>query len=471
MASNDSFTMRHIMSLNVFIEYANSKSLSHAAIFCAMLILQATVVYGGINEAIKVEPTVLRVLDSIAPKSHLFFKAKVGEETVLLGDNLTMSLYGLDESYRTTWTWTPQSTKIKYAAFAGINITAEGVGTCLVGDRALPSEVYRYTYRSGKTIDSSLLQLPKPSHRKISSIHAVGSLIAFTVRVQTLTNDTLYAYILDTATGWNNTWKVPVANDAMSVTGNAIRISDTSVVVCWQEQINGKEYRSRIMVQGFNSENAALPVTLSDVGDHRFQFNVIEVDEADKSIVILALVTNRDEPRWGIQYWRYGIVTGELISVTEFLPQHSYLTIHDAMISNDGSVTAVGSIRDVDSTTVQLIESTSRGFICEYDTVPRIKRFLSMQDQRPTTLSSLCRDGDKLLVLGQGADQTHFIASVDEDRVTNITSTQEGDHTGLHHIGWFDTLGRSLQRPEGGAVIEVLQCSNGCYHSRVLLHQ
>jgi len=443
-------------------------SLIRVAMILVMVLLQMAVVSADIDESVRVEPTILRVLDSIAPNTRLIFQAKRGQEIVLLGNNLNMSLYGFDESFNMRWSWTPKSSKIRYAGIAAVQMIFEGIGECLVGNRAAPSDVYRYSFAGGRTLDSSLLTPPKPAFHIIQNIDAAGNFIAFTALVQTHTTDTLFAYIVDTVSGWHSVWKVPVTNDSVSISESAIRIVDTSVVVYWQEHVNDMDYRNRIMVKGIYSEVEQHSVTLSDVGDHRYQAQFIEVDEADKSVVIFARATNRDEPRWGIQYWRYSIVSGELKSVSEFLPKHTYLTLSDAMLSSDQNVSAVGSIIDVDPTSMQLIESTSRGFICEYDSTPRMKRFLSMQDKRPTSLSSLYQDQGKLFVLGQGVEQSHFIARIDEDRITSVDSGKPGDHEVLQHIGWYDILGRSLQNPEIGAVIELLQCSPGCFHSRLL---
>jgi hypothetical protein len=443
-------------------------SLIRVATILVMVLLQMAVVSASIDETVRVEPTILRVLDSIAPNTRLIFQAKRGQEIVLLGNNLNMSLYGFDESYNTKWSWTPKSSKIRYAGIAAVQMISEGIGECLVGNRAVPSGIYRYSFADGRTLDSSLLTLPKPAYHIIQNIDAAGNLIAFTALVQTQTTDTLFAYIVDTVSGWHSVWKVPVTNDSVSIGESAIRIVDTSVIVYWQEHVNGMDYRNRIMVKGIYSEVEQHSVTLSDVGDHRYQAQFIEVDEADKSVVIFALATNRDEPRWGIQYWRYSIVSGELESVSEFLPKHTYLTLSDAMFSSDRNVSAVGSIIDVDPTSLQLIESTSRGFICEYDSAPSMKRFLSMQDQRPSSLSSLFKDQNGLFVIGQGIDQSHFIARIDEDRITSVVPSQLDDHKALQHIGWFDIVGRSIQHPESGAVIELLQCSPGCCHSRLL---
>jgi hypothetical protein len=71
-------------------------------------------------------------------------------------------------------------------------------------------------------------------------------------------------------------------------------------------------------------------------------------------------------------------------------------------------------------------------------------------------------------VIGQGIDQYPFIARIDEDRITSVVQDQPGDHQALQHIGWFDIMGRSLQHPEGNGVIELLQCSLGCNHARLL---
>jgi hypothetical protein len=423
---------------------------------------------GEVNETLRVEPTILRMLDSIQPNTRLIFQAKRGQEIVLLGDNLNMSLYGLDASFNTNWSWTPESSKFRFAGIAAVQMNSEGIGECLVGSRSLSSSVYRYSFADGRTLDSSLLTLPKPAYHIIQNIDAAGNIVAFTARVQTLTTDSLFAYVVDTVSGWHSVWRVPVTNDIRSIGESAIRIVDTSIVVYWQEQVNGIDYRNRIMVKGIHSEVEQHSVTLSDLGDHRYQAQFIETDESDRSIVILARATNRDEPRWGIQYWRYYIDSGELKSVCEFLPKLTYMTLSDAMISGDRDVSAVGSFLDVDPTTLQIIESTSRGFICDFDSAPTMKRFLSMQDQRPSSLSSLFRNQNELLVIGQGIDQYPFIARIDEDRITSVVQDQPGDHQALQHIGWFDIMGRSLQHPEGNGVIELLQCSLGCNHARLL---
>ncbi|KAB2893591.1 MAG: hypothetical protein F9K28_08495 [Bacteroidetes bacterium] len=456
----------HVMN----IRYCATISLARAVTVLVMLVLQITAVHAAIDESVRVEPTILKVLDSIPPNKHLTFQTKVGREIVLLSDYFNMSLYGIDElSYTTNWSWAPQNSKIRYARISGVRMTGEGVGECLIVNLEYASDMYRYSFVNGRTRDSSLLQLPKPAHRRIGSIDGKGSLIAFTTPVSTLTADTLFAYCMDTVTGWHSEWKMQVTNDDDILMGSAILIMDTTVVVFWREVINSMEVRNRIMVRGMYSEDELKTMVWSDTGEFRYDVQFIGADETNGSIVIIASATSRVEPRWGLQIWRYNVGSGELKLVVEFLPKYTYPTVFDAMISNDGSVTAVGDILDYDPAAGELIESSSRGFICEFDSALKTKRFLSMQDQRPSRLSSLYKDQNKLYVFGQGADQAPFIARIDEDRITSADSGKPDDHEVLQHIEWYDILGRSLQNPENGAVIELLQCSPGCYHSRLLL--
>lgn len=443
-------------------------SLRRTAAISLGVLLQLAVVMAGIEESLRVEPTILKTLDSIAPNTRLIFQAKRGQEVVLLGDDINMSLYGLDEYYTTQWSWTPKFSKFRYAGIAGVQMFGEGFGECLVGNRVTPSDVYRFSFIDGRTRDSTLLSLPKPPYHIIQSLDAKGRLIAFTALVQTHTSDTLFAYVVDTVSGWHSEWKVPVSAEIARINQSAIRIVDTTVVVYWQERVNGKDYRTRIQVKGIYSQVELQSVILSDVGDHKFQAQFIAVDEADASIVIFAQVTNRDEPRFGIQHWKLCVLSGELKSSREFLPKHTYLSISDAMITRSRDVIAVGSIIDVDPTTMQLVQSTSRGFLCQYDSVATMKRFLSMQDQRPSSISSLFQDHGDLLIVGQGVDRSHYIARIDEDRITSVSQSQEVDHKVLQHVGWYNISGRSLHHPDGGAVIELLQCSPGCFHSKLL---
>ncbi|MBZ0194077.1 MAG: hypothetical protein QY319_02600 [Candidatus Kapaibacterium sp.] len=427
-------------------------------------------VRAAIDESVRVEPTIMRVLDSIPPNKHSTFQTKVGREIVLMIDYFNMSLCGIDESsYTTNWSWAPQDSKIRFAAIAGVRMTGEGVGECLVADLEHASDLYRYTFKNGRTSDSSLLQLPKPAHLRIGSIDVKGSLIAFTTPVNTLTVDTLFAYVMDTVTGWHSEWKMQVTNDDDRLMGSTILFMDTTVVVLWREVESGMNYRYRIMVRGIYSEDELKAMVLSDADEFIYDVQFVGADETDGSVVIIAQATSRVEPRWGLQIWRYNVGSDELESVVEFLPKYTYPTVYGAMISNDGGVTAVGKILDYDPAANELIESSSRGFICEFDSALKIKQFLSMQDQRPSRLSSLYKDQNKLYVLGQGADQASFIARIDEDRITSVDSSKPGNHEALQHIGWYDVLGRSLQSPGNGAVVELLQCSSGCYHSRLLL--
>ncbi len=443
-------------------------SMTCSILLLAMLQIHMTAAMAGIDESVRVAPTILKVLDSIAPNSRLLFQAKRGREFVLLGDNMNMTLYGISESYNTNWSWTPKSSKIRYAGIAGVRMFEEGFGECLVGNRVVPSDVYRYAFTDGRTRDSSLLPLPKPAYHIIQNIDAKGNLIAFTALVQTQTTDTLFAYIVDTVSGWHSVWEVPVSHDITSIGQSTIRIMDTSVVVYWQEFVHGKDYRNRILAKGIYSGVELQSVTLSDVNDHRFEARWIATDEVDASVVILAQATSKVEPRFGIQYWRLNLVTGKLESVTEFLPEHTYLTLSDAVFTKDRGVIAVGSVVDWDPTTQQLIQSTSRGFICEYDSIAKLKRFLSMQDQRPSSISSLYQDHSDLLVLGQSMNQSLFVARIDETGFTSVNQSEPGDHYALQHVAWYTILGHSLERPEGGAVIELLQCSHGCLHSKLL---
>lgn len=456
---------------SVMIHNGVTVSLRRTTAISVGVLLQLAVVMAGIEESVRVEPAILKTLDSIAPNARLIFLAKRGQEIVLLGDDLNMSLYGLDESYTTQWSWTPKSSKIRYAGIAGVQMFEEGFGECLVGNRAVPRDVYRYSFVNGRTRDSTLLSLPKPANHIIENIDAKGRLVAFTALVQTLTSDTLFAYVVDTVSGWHSVWKVPVSADVSRINESAIRIVDTTVVVYWQEQVNVKDYRTRILVRGIHSQVELQSVILSDVGDHKYQARLIAVDDADTSIAILAQVTNRDEPRFGIQYWKLCVLSGELTSNSEFLPKHTYLSISDATITRSRDVIAVGSIIDVDPTTLQLIQSTSRGFLCQYDSVSTMKRLLSMQDQRPSSISSVFQDHDELLIVGQGVDRSHYIARIDEDRITSVSQSQVVDHKVLQHLGWYNISGQSLLRPDGGAVIELLQCSPGCFHSKLLWQQ
>ncbi len=103
-------------------------SLIRVAMILVLVLLQMAVVSAGIDESVRVEPTILRVLDSIAPNTRLIFQAKRGQEIVLLGNNLNMSLYGFDESFNMRWSWTPKSSKIRYAGIAAVQMIGEGDG-------------------------------------------------------------------------------------------------------------------------------------------------------------------------------------------------------------------------------------------------------------------------------------------------------------------------------------------------------
>lgn len=419
----------------------------------------------GITESVRLESTQIRRLDSIEPNSVLLFNGKQGKTWQLLGDNGSMSVYSLDDSFNTIWSWSPKPPRIQIAALYNVQHVDEEQGTCLATNRLGAGAVYRFSFRQGQTVDSALLELPKPPYHIVQDIATKHNKIAFTARVTASTSDTLFAYVVDTITKEHNVWKIPVSDDIDGVGGSAIRFVDTTVIVLWQERVTGFQYRVRIVVYGIESKSILHSVVLADIGSPRFEWQRIWVDDSLKCIGIIAVATKREAPVWGLQYWKFNVESGRVDSTAEFLPEYAFLQVDDMLVTDNGKLLGVGNVRDVDQYSFVLVESSSRGILFEYDSSGTLVGFRSMQDQRPTKLNSLYRDREELLVTGQAENGSSFVARINEVPSTSIEQDNPPAHDLIRHVAWFTIGGETIDKPSDGAFVRLRQCSGGCYHS------
>jgi hypothetical protein len=356
------------------------------------------------------------------------------------------------------------------AELFNVNLSEDGRGgECLVVDREAPFTVYRHSFQDGRTTSTAAVTLPKPVHEKVLCVDGRNGLLVcitgFLTRVESRFTDSLYAYVIDTVSGRHLKWPVPVTEGIMAVDELAIRIVDNIVCVYSLEHVGGNAYHSSLATYDVTTGRLLRAFDLSEVGSDRYQLQKIVVDEPTHTILIMARATSRDKPAFGLQYWKIDLENGIVDSTKDYLPPYTHLNVHDAILTEDKRVIGVGSIWDINQPSMQIIKPSARGCMFEYAPDGTLKRFVSMQDQRPTRLTSVFVQQQDVFVCGNNKNGTPFIGKVDESCISSINSDGHSEHVPIQHVAWYSVVGQCLERPTTGTFIEVYQCSDGCCHT------
>lgn len=426
--------------------------------------------YQDITEETRCELTTLRTLDSIAPNSVLRWVGGNDATQMLLGDNGSMSVYGLDASFNTKWSWSPSLPQLRPAELFGVRLDAQGRGTCLATQRGSAGQVYRCVFREGLTIDAAPVPLPNPAYHVVQDVTTTERGVAFTARVSTPLSDSLFAYVVDTVNQTHHTWKVSVTEHGADIGGSAIRIIDTTVVVVWHEGRLGFDTQIQLVEYGLESQGLLHRAVLSDYGSPRFAWSRIWVDTAMHEVGILGVATQRGAPIWGVQRWSFNTITGRVDSAASYLPDLLYLKINDVRLERDRILHASGYVMDVDPVTFELMSSTSRGVLYSYDAEHDAVTFRSMREQRPTKLTSVRLDRDSILALAHGDDDLPIVARLHTAPPTSVSTDVRAIHDMTHHIAWYAISGAMVQSPSDGVFIDLRQCEVGCQHAELCLY-
>lgn len=445
---------------------ASVRVLSHLVV----LLTSSFACASEINESIRFLPTQVRRIDSIPAESQLLLHQKLDGASIFVEKSLSMSLFSFNDSFSRNWHWTPKSNNIRFPVLYGIRIDDDGMGgSCLLTSRDNPYNLYRYSFKMGATTDSAMLNLSKATPHMILDVATNGNLIAIAALSRTISSDTAFTYVIDTTSGRSQVWSVPLPGNGMGLQDARVCLLDSVVLMYWHLHIGGSSYTNHVVVYNTRTGDVVHRLDLTNESSPRIQVRTVMPDASNQIVRLVGVATRNDRPLFGVQNWTIDLRNGSVDSSAEYFSEFLLLSLDDAFVTDKKEMIAVGRVVDIDRISATPIEPSSRGIMIEWDSSGRVKRCMSMQEQRPTRLNTAYIDRQQVFVGGKDVQGLQFVGLVDEGLVTKVQTSNVVHHDPDSHVAWYSVSGGLVLTPSDGAYVEVFRCNEGCLHSRLCL--